>query len=153
MHVRLEKLFLPVIVQPIHLPLKLLIPQGVEVVTTTNVEEGVGAEVNREEVSIPDIVVTRTKIKMRIVFQNLIRKTRVLIAEQTEESVHTSHYSKEKITLIVRMIGRTNESTVIIDGQSIPALIDRGSDITTMSDTCFNSMDPRPELRSMSDFK
>ena len=51
------------------------------------------------------------------------------------------------------MIGRTNESTVIIDGQSIRALIDTGSDITTMSDTCFNSMDPRPELRSMSDFK
>ena len=76
MHVRLEKLFLPVMAQPIQLPLKLLIPQGVEVVTTTNVEEGVGAEVDLEEASIPDKVVTRTKTKMKIVFQTLIRKTR-----------------------------------------------------------------------------
>ena len=67
MHVRLEKLFLLVMSQPIHLPLKLLIPQGVEIVTTTNIEEGVGADL--EEASIPDKVVTRTKIKMRIVFQ------------------------------------------------------------------------------------
>ena len=51
------------------------------------------------------------------------------------------------------MIGRTDESTVIIDGLSIRALLDTGSDITTVSDTCYNSMDPRPELRSMSDFK
>ena len=53
--------------QPIQFPLKLFIPQGVEVVTTTNIEEGVGADL--EEASIPDKVVTRTKIKMRIVFQ------------------------------------------------------------------------------------
>ena len=51
------------------------------------------------------------------------------------------------------MIGRTNKFTVIIDGQAIRALIDTGSDTSTMSDTCLNSMDPRPELRSMSDFK
>ena len=67
--------------------------------------------------------------------------------------MHTYHFSKEKKPLIDRMIGRTNEFTVIIDGQAIHALIDRGSDTTVMSDTCLNSMDPRPELRSMSDFK
>ena len=76
MHVRLEKLFLSVMAKPIQLPLKLLIPQGVEVVTTTNIEEGVGAGVDLEEASIQDKVVTRTKIKMRIVFPKRIRKTR-----------------------------------------------------------------------------
>ena len=63
LHVRLEKLFLPVMAQQIQLPLKLLIPQEAEVVTTTNIEEGVGAEVDLEEASIPDKPVTRTKIK------------------------------------------------------------------------------------------
>ena len=67
--------------------------------------------------------------------------------------MHTSHCSKGKKPVIDRMVGRTNDSTIIIDGQSICALVDTGSDITTMSDTCFNSMDPRPELRSISDLK
>ena len=50
------------------------------------------------------------------------------------------------------MVGKTNDSTIMINGQSIRALIDIGSDITTMADKCFFSMDPRPELRNMSDF-
>ena len=50
------------------------------------------------------------------------------------------------------MVGKTNDSTIMINGQSIRALIDTGSDITTMADKCFFSMDPRPELRNMSDF-
>ena len=60
---------------------------------------------------------------------------------------------KEKKPLIDRMIGQTNEFTVIIDCQAIRALIDTGSDTITMSDSCLNSMEPRLELRSMSDFK
>ena len=50
------------------------------------------------------------------------------------------------------MVGKTNDSTIMINGQSIRALIDTGSDITAMADKCFFSMDPRPELRNMSDF-
>ena len=50
------------------------------------------------------------------------------------------------------MVGKTNDSTITIDGQPIRALIDTGSDISTMSDKCFNLMDPRPKLRNMSDF-
>ena len=50
------------------------------------------------------------------------------------------------------MVGKTNDSTITIDGQPIRALTDTGSDISTMSDKCFNLMDPRPKLRNMSDF-
>ena len=50
------------------------------------------------------------------------------------------------------MIGSNNESTVLINNQSCKALIDTGSTITTMCDQFYNSMDPKPELRSMSDF-
>lgn len=75
------------------------------------------------------------------------------MAEQTEDSVTTSESSKQEQSLLSRMVGKTNESTIIINGQSCRALIDSGSDITTMSENCFYSMDPRPELRKMSDFK
>ena len=71
------------------------------------------------------------------------------MAEQTEDSEKNPECSTNKKSLLKRMVGKTNESTITINGQSI----DTGSDITTMSDQCFFSMDPRPELRSISDFK
>ena len=43
------------------------------------------------------------------------------------------------------MVNKTNVSTITIDVQSIKSLIDTGSDISTMSDKCFNSVDPMHE--------
>ena len=75
------------------------------------------------------------------------------MAVQTEDSEKIPECSTNEKSLFNRMVGKTNESTITINGQPIKALVDTGSDITTMSDKCFFSMDPRPELRSMSDFK
>ena len=69
------------------------------------------------------------------------------MAEQTEDSEKIPEcYTNEK-SLLNRMVGKTNESTITVNGQLIKALIDTGSDITMMSDKCFFSVDPRPELR------
>ena len=52
-----------------------------------------------------------------------------------------------------RMIGSINESYIFINGQRCTALIDTGSVVTTICEEFYNSMNPRPELRNMSDFE
>ena len=51
-----------------------------------------------------------------------------------------------------RMIGSRNETEVLINGQECMALIDSGSDISTIGLGFYESMNPKPELMSMSDF-
>ena len=51
-----------------------------------------------------------------------------------------------------RMIGSINESLILINGQKCTALIDTGSVVTTICEEFYNSMNPRPELRDMSNF-
>ena len=51
-----------------------------------------------------------------------------------------------------RMIGSINESFIFINGQKCTALIDTGSVVTTICEEFYNSMNPRPELRDMSNF-
>lgn len=48
------------------------------------------------------------------------------------------------------MVGSRNESEVLINGQKCMALIDSGSDISTLSEGFYQS--PKPELLNMSDF-
>ena len=51
-----------------------------------------------------------------------------------------------------RIIGSINESFIFINGQKCTALIDTGSVVTTIYEEFYNSMNPRPELRDMSNF-
>ena len=51
-----------------------------------------------------------------------------------------------------RMIGSINESFIFINGQKCTALIDTGSVVTAICEEFYNSMNPRPELRDMSNF-
>ena len=51
-----------------------------------------------------------------------------------------------------RMIGSKNEIEVLINGQEYMALIDSGSDISTIGLGFYENMNPKPELMSMSDF-
>ena len=51
-----------------------------------------------------------------------------------------------------RMIGTINESFIFINGQKKTALIDTTSVVTTICEEFYNSMNPMPELRDMSDF-
>ena len=55
-------------------------------------------------------------------------------------------------SLISRMVGSRNESEVLINGQKCMALIDSGSDISTLSEGFYQSMEPKPELFNMADF-
>ena len=51
-----------------------------------------------------------------------------------------------------RMIGSRNETEVLVNGQECMALIDSGSDISTIGLWFYDNMNPKPELLSMSDF-
>ena len=51
-----------------------------------------------------------------------------------------------------RMIGSRNETEVLVNWQECTALIDSGSDISTIGLGFYESMSPKPELMSMSDF-
>ena len=74
--------------------------------------------------------------------------------EQHEDSNVTSNGSNSETpnpSLISRMVGCRNESEVLINGQKCMALIDSGSDISTLSEGFYQSMDPKPKLLNMSD--
>ena len=53
---------------------------------------------------------------------------------------------------MVPLIGSSNETLVSINGQLCTALIDTGSMVTAMSETYYQSMDPRPKLENLVDF-
>ena len=50
--------------------------------------------------------------------------------------------SKEPIP---RLIGKANESTISFCGVEAKALLDSGSQVTTVSEDFYNSLDPRPQ--------
>ena len=57
--------------------------------------------------------------------------------------------SPKKIAVKARLIGNSNETSVEINGIETLALIDRGSQITTISEDLYNSMSPKPVLYSI----
>ena len=57
--------------------------------------------------------------------------------------------SPKKIDVMSRLIGNGNETSVEINGIETLALIDSGSQITTISEDFYNSMSPKPVLYSI----
>ncbi|MCG8034843.1 MAG: DDE-type integrase/transposase/recombinase, partial [Candidatus Thiodiazotropha taylori] len=51
------------------------------------------------------------------------------------------------------MIGKGNEGLIEINNVEIKALLDSGSQISTITEECLDKLDPRPELRPMDDFE
>ena len=54
--------------------------------------------------------------------------------------------------ILGRMIGKGNEGFIIINSVAMKALIDSGSQISTITEESLDQLDPRPKLRSMDDF-
>ena len=50
------------------------------------------------------------------------------------------------------MIGKGNEGVININNVPVKALLDTGSQISTITEECLDQLDPRPQLRSMDDF-
>ena len=50
------------------------------------------------------------------------------------------------------MIGKGNEGFININNVAMKALIDSGSQISTITEESLDQLDPRPKLRSMDDF-
>jgi len=55
-------------------------------------------------------------------------------------------------TLRDRMVGHANESSIILENQYVLALIDTGSMISTISESYYDNMENRPELKKIEDF-
>ncbi len=53
---------------------------------------------------------------------------------------------------IVPLLGQANETPVHINGQHFRALLDSGSMISTISQSLYISLDPRPKLENLADF-
>ena len=70
----------------------------------------------------------------------------VSVAGQTGDKRQTS---PNKVDLLFRLVGNSNESPIEINGIETLALIDSGSQITTLSEEFYNNMNPKPELYSM----
>ncbi|MCG8034658.1 MAG: retropepsin-like domain-containing protein [Candidatus Thiodiazotropha taylori] len=51
--------------------------------------------------------------------------------------------------MLQRLIGKENESEVIVEGLETKALIDTGSMISTISENCLETLNPKPELHSL----
>ena len=47
------------------------------------------------------------------------------------------------------LVGKSNESTVLVHGQEVNALIDSGSMVTTVSESFFNSIPDKPPLQDL----
>ena len=50
------------------------------------------------------------------------------------------------------MIGKGNEDVININNVPVKALLDTGSEISTITEECLDQLDPRPKIRSMDDF-
>ena len=50
------------------------------------------------------------------------------------------------------MVGRENEGVVYLNGAETRALIDTGSSISTVTAAFLNTLNPKPEIRSVEDF-
>lgn len=51
-----------------------------------------------------------------------------------------------------RLVGGSNESEIIVSGVKTKALIDSGSVVTCISEEFYNSLHPKPELFSITEF-
>ena len=61
--------------------------------------------------------------------------------------------SPKKEDLFTRMVGHSNDCLLFICGQETKALVDTGSMVTCISETFYDSLEPKPELRALEDFK
>ena len=50
------------------------------------------------------------------------------------------------------MVGREHDGVVYINGAETRALIDTGSSISTVTEAFLNTLNPKPEIRSVEDF-
>ena len=53
---------------------------------------------------------------------------------------------RPKQTVVSGLIGKSNESKILFCGEEITALVDSGSQVTTVSEEYYNSMDPKPPI-------
>ena len=51
------------------------------------------------------------------------------------------------------MVGDANESNIEIYGKNVSALIDSGAMVSSLSEDFYNSLEPRPILHDLTDFK
>ena len=56
------------------------------------------------------------------------------------------------MSVIDRMIGDSNEGNITIQGVKSSGLIDSGSMISSISESFYNSLEPKPVLGDVSDF-
>ena len=61
--------------------------------------------------------------------------------------------SPKKEDLFTRMVGHSNACLLFLCGQETKALVDTGSMVTCISETFYDSLEPKPELRALEDFK
>ena len=59
--------------------------------------------------------------------------------------------SPKRADILPKLVGKSNETTVMLNGIETLALIDSGSQITTLSEDFYNNMTPRPTLYSIED--
>ena len=55
--------------------------------------------------------------------------------------------------ILSRMVGHSNESNIIVNGEKSCALVDTGSMITCLSENVYHSLSHKHELRSIDDFE
>ena len=71
---------------------------------------------------------------------------------QTGDSTKKSPTHITSKSLLSRLVGEPNESEIIIQNRKTKALIDSGSMVTCISEEFYKSLNPIPELFSISDF-
>ena len=54
--------------------------------------------------------------------------------------------------MVAPLIGDSNETVIVLSGLTCRGLIDTGSMVTTVCESLFESVVPRPELLNLSDF-
>ena len=54
--------------------------------------------------------------------------------------------------ILEQMVGRENEGVVYVNGIETRVLIDTGSSISTITEAFIETLNPKPEIRSVDDF-
>ena len=55
--------------------------------------------------------------------------------------------------LIQKMVGRVNTAKITLNGEEIEALIDSGSQVSTITEKLYNNLKRKPDLHQMEDFQ
>ena len=58
-----------------------------------------------------------------------------------------------KEELIQKMIGGVNTTKITLNGENIEALIDSGSQVSTITEKLYNNLKRKPDLHQMEDFQ